>query len=186
MATYSKSNTKKSNKKFNKRSNNENANEKASQQNQEMKAAEEEEEKLKRKTYELSPEWKILSIAKKKFLSLPTDLQDSKAKSACVDYALAEHKKIMPDSQRFWMWIVDEKKKFFRVWDFDEVCKSLNRDPHSVAENLLFEGKMASQTVRLDGLASYGSKAAMYKERLFVDKFNLFETTAPITNSANE
>ena len=186
MTRKSRNTAQKSDTKFNKKSNNWNAEDQNTQQSAEMKAAEDEEENLKKKVYELSPEWKILSIAKRKFLGLPSELQDSRAKSACVDHALSEHKKIMPDAQRFWMWMVDEKKKMLRVWDFAEVCRSIGRDVDAVAENLLFEGKAASQAVRLEGLEQFGSKAAMFRERLFVDKFKLFEPADSTNNPANE
>ena len=142
---------------------------------QEVIAPDENDKKLIKRAYELDPEWKISVIAKRKFMSLPTALQNGAGKEACVKQALASHKEIIPDPERYWIWLIDETEKLTRVWDFAEVCKKYGRTPLTVAQHLIIEGKMVCNSIRMDGLASYGSKIAMFIEPLFVDEFKLFE-----------
>jgi hypothetical protein len=47
-------------------------------------------------------------------------------------------------------------------------------DPQAVAEHLVLEGKANWTKVLKDGLESYGEKAKMFKERLYVDKYGLY------------
>lgn len=153
---------------------------KATQQTvtQEVAVTDEKDQKLIRKAYELSPEWKISVIAKRKFMALPTALQNGAGKEACVKQALASHKEIIPDPARYWIWLIDETEKLTRVWDFSETCKKYGRDPKTVAQHLILEGKMVCNAIRMEGLASYGSKVAMFIEPLFWDEFKFFADMA--------
>lgn len=138
------------------------------------------EEKIVRKAYELAPEWKISVIAKRKFLALPSALQNGAGKEACVKEALAGHKELIPDPIRYWIWLIDETRKLERVWDFQEVCERYGRKPQTVAQHLILEGKMVCNAVRMEGLAAYGSKVAMFIEPLFHDEFKLFADMASV------
>mgnify|MGYP007069856155 CR=1 FL=1 len=132
------------------------------------------EQKLMKKAYELAPEWKISVIAKRKFLNLPSILQNGAGKEACVKDTLASHKNLIPDPTRYWLWMVDETRKLIRVWDFEETCVEAGRNPLTVAQHLILEGKMVCNAVRLEGLAAYGSNIRMFVEPLFHDEFKLF------------
>ncbi len=132
------------------------------------------EQKLMKKAYELASEWKISVIAKRKFLNLPSILQNGAGKEACVKEALASHKELIPDPTRYWIWLVDETRKLTRVWDFVETCEEAGVDPVTVAQHLILEGKMVCNAVRMEGLAAYGSNIRMFVEPLFHDEFKLF------------
>lgn len=166
--------------------NNESANNNAAESQQAQQATESPEEKVVRKAYELSPEWKISVIAKRKFMALPSSLQNGAGKEACVKEALNGHKEIIPDPIRYWIWLIDETKKLCRVWDFEETCKKFGRDPLTVAQHLILEGKMVCNGVRMEGLESYGSKVAMFIEPLFKDEFHLFGSMISETVNADE
>ena len=128
----------------------------------------------KKKSYELPAEWKISVIAKKKFNNLPTILQNGAGKEACIKQALSDHKDLIPDPMRYWIWLIDETEKLCRVWDFAEICDKYGRDPLTVAQHLILEGKMVCNGIRMDGLESYGSNITMFNEPLFKDEFRLF------------
>ena len=149
-----------------------------------------EEEPIVRRAYELAPEWKISVIAKRKFLALPRPLQNGVGKEACVKDALDGHKDLIPDATRYWLWMIDETRKLMRVWDFIDVCEKAERDPQTVAQHLILEGKAVCNAVRMEGLEAYGSNIRMFVEPLFRDEFNLFgkkeEDAKHETISANE
>ena len=132
------------------------------------------ESQAKKKAYDLPAEWKISVIAKKKFNNLPNILQNGAGKEACIKQAISDHKELIPDPMRYWIWLIDETKKLCRVWDFDEVCEEYGRDPLTVAQHLILEGKMVCNGIRMDGLQSYGSRIAMFNEPLFKDEFKIF------------
>lgn len=165
--------------------NNNQTNTQAEQQQVQM-PEETSEEKIVRKAYELPAEWKICQIAKKRFLNLPAAFQNGAGKEACIYEALASHKDIVPDQERFWIWLVDETNKLTRVWDFEETCVAAGREPRTVAQHLILEGKMVCNAIRLEGLAAYGSKIRMFVEPLFEDKFGLFGDKVPHKTAANE
>ncbi len=133
-----------------------------------------EEQKLMKKAYELAPEWKISVISKRRFMNLPSILQNGAGKEACVKDALAAHKELIPDPTRYWIWLVDETRKLTRVWDFEETCEEAGVNPLTVAQHLILEGKMVCNAVRMEGLAAYGSNIRMFVEPLFHDEFKLF------------
>lgn len=133
-----------------------------------------EETPAKKKAYDLPAEWKISVIAKKKFNNLPTILQNGAGKEACIKQALSDHKDLIPDPMRYWIWLIDETEKLCRVWDFAEICDKYGRDPLTVAQHLILEGKMVCNGIRMDGLESYGSNITMFNEPLFKDEFRLF------------
>lgn len=132
------------------------------------------EQKLMKKAYELAPEWKISLIAKRKFMALPSVLQNGAGKEACVKESLASHKDLIPDPTRYWIWMVDETRKLIRVWDFEESCAKAGVNPLTVAQHLILEGKMVCNAIRLEGLAAYGSNIRMFVEPLFKDEFHIF------------
>ena len=137
------------------------------------------EEKIVRKAYEIAPEWRISIIAKRRFMNLPSAFQTSEGKEACIREALAAHKELIPDSTRYWIWIVDETEKLTRVWDFKDTCEKAGVNPKNVAQHLILEGKSVCNAIRLEGLAAYGSNIRMFVEPLFVDEFKLFGDKVP-------
>ena len=116
---------------------NDGVNQKANENNQEQSKEETPEEKIVRKAYELSPEWRISKSAKKRFLSLPSSLQSSSGKEASIKESLSAHKDWVPDPARYWIWLIDETEKLTRVWDFEETCKEAGVDPRTVAQPLV-------------------------------------------------
>ena len=155
-------------------SNNKGANQKERVNKKEEQTEETAEEKIVRKAYELPPEWKISQSAKRRFLSLPSSLQTSKGKEACIKEALASHKEWVPDPTRYWIWLIDETYKLTRVWDFKETCMEAGVDPLTVAQHLILEGKMVCNAIRMEGLKAYGSNIRMFVDPLFMDEFNFF------------
>ena len=143
-------------------------------QNSNTQMFDEREVQVVKRAYEIAPEWKISIISKKKFMALPSILQNGAGKEACVKEALAGHKELIPDPTRYWIWMIDECNKLIRVWDYEETCKEAGVDPLTVAQHLILEGKMVCNAVRLEGLAAYGSKIRMFVEPLFHDEFKLF------------
>lgn len=152
---------------------NEGGNYNAGERNQQENLTEAEEPIVKR-AYELAPEWRISVIARRKFMALPSAFQNGAGKEACVKEALAAHKELIPDPTRYWIWLVDETAKLIRVWDFEEVCEKAGRNPLTVAQHLILEGKAVCNAVRMEGLEAYGSKIRMFVEPLFHDEFKLF------------
>lgn len=149
-------------------------NQKANESKQEQSQEETPEEKIVRKAYELSPEWRISKSAKKRFLSLPSSLQSSSGKEACIKESLSAHKDWIPDPARYWIWLIDETEKLIRVWDFEETCEEAGVDPRTVAQHLILEGKQVCNAIRMEGLKAYGSNIRMFVDPLFVDEFNFF------------
>ena len=137
------------------------------------------EAKIVRRAYELAPEWKISLIAKRRFLNLPAAFQNGAGKEACVKEALASHKELIPDSTRYWIWLIDETEKLTRVWDFEETCTKAGVNSKTVAQHLILEGKQVCNAIRLEGLAAYGSNIRMFVEPLFEDEFHLFGDLVP-------
>lgn len=158
-----------------------NNNQTNTQAEQQMQVPEETaEEKIVRKAYEIAPEWKISQIAKRKFMNLPSAFQNGTGKEACVKEALSAHKELIPDPTRYWIWLIDETRKLVRVWDFIETCEKVGRDPQTVAQHLILEGKAVCNAIRMEGLAAYGSNIRMFREELFKDEFNLFANMAKV------
>lgn len=153
---------------------NEGVNQKATEKKQEQPKEETPEEKIVRKAYELAPEWKISQSARKKFMNLPSSLQNSTGKEACIKESLSSHKEWIPDPTRYWIWLIDETNKLTRVWDFKETCEKSGLDPQTVAQHLILEGKMVCNAIRMEGLEAYGSNIRMFVDPLFVDEFNFF------------
>ncbi len=153
---------------------NEGDNQKANESKQEQSQEETPEEKIVRKAYELSPEWRISKSAKKRFLSLPSSLQSSSGKEACIKESLSAHKDWIPDPARYWIWLIDETEKLIRVWDFEETCEEAGVDPRTVAQHLILEGKQVCNAIRMEGLKAYGSNIRMFVDPLFEDEFNFF------------
>jgi len=143
------------------------------------------EEPIVKRAYELAPEWKISVIAKRKFMALPSAFQNGVGKEACVKEALAAHKELIPDPTRYWIWLIDETRKLTRVWDFEETCKAAGRNPLTVAQHLILEGKAVCNAVRMEGLEAYGSKVRMFVEPLFHDEFELFGSKAKVAETQN-
>ena len=144
------------------------------------------EEKIVRRAYEIAPEWKISSIAKRKFMGLPSALQNSAGKEACIKEALASHKELIPDPTRYWIWLIDETKKLERVWDFEEICDTWGLNHRTVAQHLILEGKSVCNAIRLEGLAAYGSNVRMFVDPLFEDEFRIFGAEVPSKNAVAE
>ena len=155
-------------------SNNKGANQKERVNKKEEQTEETPEEKIVRKAYELSPEWRISKSAKKRFLSLPSSLQSSSGKEACIKESLSAHKDWVPDPARYWIWLIDETEKLTRVWDFEETCKEAGVNPRTVAQHLILEGKQVCNAIRMEGLKAYGSNIRMFVDPLFEDEFNFF------------
>ena len=164
---------------------NEGANKNA-EKGQEVILDESPEEKINRKAYELAPEWKISIIAKRRFLNLPAAFQNGAGKEACVKEALSSHKELIPDPTRYWIWLVDETRKLIRVWDFEDTCKAAGRNPQTVAQHLILEGKMVCNAIRMEGLAAYGSNIRMFVDPLFEDEFELFSKKATVKEAEVE
>lgn len=143
------------------------------------------EEKIVRRAYEIAPEWKISVIAKRRFLNLPAAFQNSAGKEACIKEALASHKDLIPDTTRYWVWLVDEAKKLIRVWDFMEICERYGLVPLIVAQHLILEGKQVCNAIRLEGLEAYGSNVRMFVDPLFVDEFRIFGGEVPVKTKAD-
>lgn len=144
---------------------------------------EEAEEPIVKRAYELAPEWRISVIARRKFMALPSAFQNGAGKEACVKEALAAHKELIPDPTRYWIWLVDETAKLVRVWDFEDICKKADRNPLTVAQHLILEGKAVCNAVRMEGLEAYGSKIRMFVEPLFHDEFKLFGDKGTVTKT---
>lgn len=138
------------------------------------------EEKIVRRAYEIAPEWKISNIAKRKFMGLPSAFQNSAGKEACIKEALLSHKDLIPDSTRYWIWLIDETNKLTRVWDFEETCARYGLNPMIVAQHLILEGKQVCNAIRLEGLAAYGSSVRMFVDPLFEDEFRIFSGEVPV------
>ena len=143
------------------------------------------EEKIVRRAYEIAPEWKISVIAKRRFMNLPAAFQNSAGKEACIKEALSSHKDLIPDTTRYWVWLIDETKKLTRVWDFEETCKTYGLNPKTVAQHLILEGKQVCNAIRLEGLAAYGSNVRMFVDPLFVDEFRIFGGEVPVKTKAD-
>ena len=113
-------------------------------------------------------------------MNLPSAFQNGVGKEACVKEALAAHKELIPDPTRYWIWLIDETRKLIRVWDFVDTCKEVGRDPKTVAQHLILEGKAVCNAIRMEGLAAYGSNIRMFREELFNDEFKLFADQATV------
>ncbi len=153
---------------------------------QQVRPEESPETKIVRKAYELAPEWKISLIAKRRFLNLPAAFQNGAGKEACVKEALSSHKELVPDPTRYWIWLIDETRKLTRVWDFEETCVAAGRDPQTVAQHLILEGKAVCNAIRMEGLAAYGSNIRMFVDPLFEDEFHLFGKQATVKDASAE
>jgi hypothetical protein len=108
------------------------------------------------------------------FASFDVANQNTENKRAAIDLALGLKKKYYPDKLRFWQDLLDEAKIILDSRRFHDSCGKLKLDPQAVAEHLVLEGKANWTKVLKDGLESYGEKAKMFKERLYVDKYGLY------------
>ncbi len=153
---------------------------------EQQSADERPEDKIVRKAYEIAPEWKISTIAKRRFMNLPSAFQNSVGKEACIKEALASHKDLIPDPTRYWIWLVDETNKLTRVWDFAETCEAAGLNPLTVAQHLILEGKAVCNAIRMEGLVAYGSNIRMFVDPLFQDEFKLFGNKFAMSNLENQ
>jgi hypothetical protein len=108
------------------------------------------------------------------FASFDVANQNTENKRAAIDLALGLKKKYYPDKLRFWQDLLDEAKIILDSRRFHDSCGKLKLDPQAVAEHLVLEGKANWTKVLKDGLESYGEKAKMFKERLYIDKYGLY------------
>lgn len=124
--------------------------------------------------YKMSPLWYVV----KKFNSLWKGLSDSdqntETKRQCLQLAVGLCKKHYPDSLRFWLDLKDQAKILLDSVRFNKTCNDWGLNPQNVAEHIVIEGKSKMNNVLKDGLESFGDKARMFKDPLFVDTYNLY------------
>jgi recombinational DNA repair ATPase RecF len=100
--------------------------------------------------------------------------QNTTNKRAALDMAISLKKSYYPDRRRFWQELLDEANVMLDSRRFHESCLKLGLDPQAVAEHLVVEGKAKWLKVLKEGLENYGEKVMMFRERLYVDKYNLY------------
>lgn len=125
------------------------------------------EDKPKR-VYKIENEQRLTTMINRKFQNLPAGLQNTENKKMCVDMVLASHPQLCPDPLRFWLWLNDRAKEMVdRTWDFQATCNRLGVDAEAVAQHLILEGKRTCNSIRLNGLASYGGNIRMFGTKIF-------------------
>ena len=125
------------------------------------------------------------SLVLRKFKTLPSDLQNTETKVACINAVLASHKEKCGDPARFYGWILGQAALVKRTFDFMTVCeqKGLKGFEQNVAEHLVIEGKAVCNNIRMNGLASYEGNLGMFRDKLVPDAYR-FEQ--PMAESGNE
>lgn len=124
------------------------------------------------------------SLVLRKFKTLPSDLQNTETKVACINAVLASHKEKCGDPARFYGWILGQAALVKRTFDFMTVCeqKGLKGFEQNVAEHLVIEGKAVCNNIRMNGLASYEGNLGMFRDKLVPDAYRFEQPTAESGN----
>lgn len=126
-----------------------------------------------KRSYRISPLYKVLGKAKRLFLKQVT--KDIDAKIACIKLALASYDNLYPDTLRFDLDFRAERERLTDSKKFCKACKELELNPVDVADNVLFEGKTVLQKVLKDGLQVMGEKVHMFNKPLWNDTEGLYD-----------
>lgn len=119
----------------------------------------------------------VVTLFKRIFASYDEADQNTVNKRAAINMALGMRKKYYPDKLRFWQELLDQANVLTDSRRFNDSCQKLELDPQAVAEHLVMEGKANWNKVLNEGLDSYGEKVRMFKDRLYVDKYDLYTKT---------
>lgn len=119
----------------------------------------------------------VVMLFNKIFAAYDEADQNTANKRAAINMALGMRKKYFPDKLRFWQELLDQANVLTDSIRFNESCKRLGLDPQAVAEHLVVEGKAKWTKVLNEGLDSYGEKVMMFKDRLYLDKYELYTKT---------
>lgn len=119
----------------------------------------------------------VVTLFKRIFASYDEADQNTANKRAAINMALGMRKKYYPDKLRFWQELLDQANVLTDSRRFNDSCQKLDLDPQAVAEHLVMEGKANWNKVLNEGLDSYGEKVRMFKDRLYIDKYDLYTKT---------
>lgn len=128
------------------------------------------------------------SLVLRKFKALPSDLQNTGTKVACINAVLASHKEKCGDPARFYGWILGQAALVKRTFDFMTVCeqKGLKGFEQNVAEHLVIEGKAVCNNIRMNGLASYEGNIGMFRDKLVPDAYRFEQPTVESSNEEKD
>ena len=88
---------------------------------------------------------------------------DTESKTLCIEAALESYGELYPEAIQFEQDYQTERERLTDSKRFCRECEALGKDSNTIADNIVFEGKMVLEKVLSDGLRALGES---------IDKFN--------------
>lgn len=128
--------------------------------------SDQDESKLKR-TYHLQPVFKVLGKARSLNQRQVSQAAENRAK--CIDIVLASLETLYPDPSQFRLDFRAESERLTDSKRFCRDCEDLGLASETVADNIVFEGKMLLEKVLKDGIQVLGERISMFNTPLWGD-----------------
>ena len=120
------------------------------------------------------PLYVVIRRFKHVFAAYDEQQQNTQTKRLALNLAVGMSRDYYPDRFRFWQDLRDEANILLDSKRFEAACEKWGLKPQAVAEHLVVEGKATINNVLKNGLESYGEKARMFHEPLYLDTRGLY------------
>ncbi len=121
-----------------------------------------------------NPLYVVIRRFKNVFAAYDEQQQNTQNKRHAINIAVGMSRDYYPDRFRFWQDLRDEANILLDSKRFCAACENWGLKPQAVAEHLVVEGKATLNSVLKNGLESYGEKARMFHEPLYLDTRGLY------------
>ena len=114
-----------------------------------------------KREYHLQPVYKVLGRARRLYQRQVKT--DADSKTLCIEAALGSYGELYTEPLLFEQDYKTERERLTDSKRFCRECEALGKDSNTIADNIVFEGKMVLEKVLSDGLRALGES---------IDKFN--------------
>jgi len=107
-----------------------------------------------KRAYNLPRVYKVLGRARRLYQSQVKT--DADSKTLCIEAALESYSEIYPDPLLFEQDFQNERERLTDSKRFCRECEALGKDANTIADNIVFDGKMLLEKVLKEGLQCLG------------------------------
>lgn len=115
-----------------------------------------------KRAYNLPRVYKVLGRARRLYQRQVKT--DTESKTLCIEAALESYGELYPEAILFEQDYKTERERLTDSKRFCRECEALGKDSNTIADNIVFEGKMVLEKVLSDGLQALGES---------IDKFSI-------------
>lgn len=120
-----------------------------------------------KRTYHLQAVFKLLGKARR--LNQRQVSHDADNRAKCIEIVLASSETLYPDPSQFRLDFRAESERLIDSKRFCRDCEALGLASETVADNIVFEGKMLLEKVLKDGIQVLGERISMFNTPLWKD-----------------